>query len=262
MGKDLPGASSRGGRTSAAGSAAQKTIRVLEASIGSKGWRKLGDIAAEAGVPKPSSHRVLTTLVDEGFLVAGPAGWYAVGPRLRALAAHVRSATADGPLEILQRLQQRVGQTVHLAVLSGDEATYVEKVDADQPYRMASRVGMRIPLHCTAIGKCLLSSLPGEEARTIVRRVGLRRRTSATITTMRGLEAELKMVRTNGYAVDDEENETTIRCVAVPVAAEDGTVVAAVSLSTVTFLVAREEIESYLPPLREAAALLGPAMGH
>lgn len=246
----------RGGRTTDAGNATQKALRILEATVAGGDKRRLSDIANAADVPKPSVHRVLGILVGEGYLTAETGGWYAPGPRLRALAAQVPAPSADQPIDVLRELQQQVGQTVHLAVRSGDEATYIEKLDADQPYRMRSRVGMRIPLHCTAIGKCLLAHQPRADVDTVATRVGLPQRTPATITTKRALHAELATVRDRGYALDDEENEATVRCIAVPVADVTGRAIAAVSVSTITFLVSKSELDTYVPPLRDAAATL------
>lgn len=251
----------RGGRTTEAGNATQKALRIVEAALESGGRRRLADIAADAGVPKPSTHRILAVLAADGFLSAERGGWYTAGPRLRALAAKVTGTDADQPADVLRRLQREVGQTVHLAVRSGDTATYIDKVDADQPYRMASRIGMRIPLHCTAIGKCLLAALPRAEVDAIADRGGLPGRTPRTITDRRALHAELARVRERGYALDDEENEATVRCLAVPVPGQDGTPVAAVSVSTVTFLVDVERLTSYVPVLRAAADALADGLG-
>lgn len=246
----------RGGRTSDAGNATQKALRILEASVTGGGRRRLADIAETAAIPKPSVHRVLGILVGEGFLTTEAGGWYGPGPRLRALAAQVPTTSTNQLADVLRDLRQRVEQTVHLAVRSGDEATYIEKVDADQPYQMRSAVGMRVPLHCTAIGKCLLAHQQRPDVDDLVQRSGLARRTPRTITGKRALHAELATVRSRGYAVDDEENEATVRCIAVPVLDASGAAVAAVSVSTLTFLVTAEELQTYLPALRDAATAL------
>lgn len=250
------GTTRRGGRTAESGNAAQKTLRILEAASAGGGSQRLADIASAAGVPKPSTHRVLGILVGEGFLVAEPGGLYGPGPRLRALAAQVPAPSAGEPAEVVRALQRVVGQTVHLAVRSGDRATYIDKVDADQPYQMASRVGMRVPLHCTAIGKCLLAHQSRADIEAVVDRVGLPRRTANTITTRRALHAELATVRGQGYALDDEENEPTVRCLGVPVLTPAGEVVAAVSVSTITFLVNSGQLLGLLPAVRDAGRAL------
>jgi IclR family acetate operon transcriptional repressor len=250
------------GRTSAAGNATQKALRVLEAAAAPNGPHRLADIAARASVAKPSTHRLLVMLVADGYLTADGGGRYGVGPRLHAFAAEV---SAHGPRDIgqlLRALQQAVGgHTAHLALRSGDHATYIQKIDSDQPYQMASRVGMSIPLHCTAIGKCILAYLPPDEVDEIIATRGLPGRTPATITDRRRLDAELAFIRERGYAVDDEENELTIRCVAAPVFDAGQRTLGAVSVSTVTFAVSREKLESFVPDLLATAAKVSRALG-
>ncbi|GAA2420711.1 IclR family transcriptional regulator [Actinomadura vinacea] len=253
---DDPVPAPRKGRASTSGSSVEKALRVLEASAAPDGPHRLAEIAAGAAVSKPSAHRILGMLAAQGYVVADGAGTYGVGPRLRALAAGVGADETAGIDEVLASLQHKVGNTVHLALRSGDTATYIRKVDTDRPYRMASRVGMRLPLHCTAIGKCVLAHLPAEQVEAIAAASGLPARTANTITDLDRLHAELARVREHGVAVDDEENEETIRCLGAPVFDADGQPVGGISISTVTFLVPREEIESYAPALREAATAL------
>jgi IclR family transcriptional regulator, acetate operon repressor len=249
------------GRASPAGNATQKTLRVLEAAAAPNGPHRLADIAARAAVAKPSAHRLLVMLVADGYLTAGGGGLYGVGPRLHAFAAEV---SAHRPLDIadlLRALQQVVGgQTVHLALRSGDHAIYIQKIDSDQPYQMASRVGMSLPLHCTAIGKAILAFVPPDELDSVIATRGLPGRTPATITDRRRLEAELAFIRDRGYAVDDEENESTIRCVAAPVFDAARRPLGGVSVSTVTFAVSREELESFVPHLLATAGKVSQAL--
>jgi IclR family acetate operon transcriptional repressor len=249
------------GRASTSGNATQKALRVLEAAAAPNGPHRLADIAARAAVAKPSTHRLLVMLVADGYLTADGNGRYGVGPRLHAFAAGV---SASGPRDIsqlLQPLQQAVGgHTVHLALRSGNHATYISKIDSDQPYQMASRVGMALPLHCTAIGKCIMAYLPPEELDEIVATQGLPPRTPATITDRRRLDAELAFIRERGYAVDDEENELTIRCVAAPVFDAARQPLGGVSVSTVTFAVSREKLESFVPDLIATAERVSRAL--
>jgi IclR family acetate operon transcriptional repressor len=237
------------GRASNSGNATQKALRVLEAAAAPNGPHRLADIAARAAVAKPSAHRLLVMLVADGYLTADGTGRYGVGPRLHAFAAEV---SANGPRDIrqlLQPLQEAVGgHTVHLALRSGKHATYISKIDSNQPYQMASRVGMSLPLHCTAIGKCILAYLPAAELDEVLAD-GLPSRTPATITDRPRLDAELAFIRERGYSVDDEENELTIRCVAAPVFSDAHRPLGGVSVSTVTFAVSRENLEGFVPDL-------------
>ncbi|GLZ02859.1 IclR family transcriptional regulator [Actinomadura sp. NBRC 104412] len=257
---DRPGSDAdeqrRGGRSSSAGNAVSKALNVLEAAVAGTGPRRLADIAADSGVPKASAHRILAALNELGFIANEGDGTYRAGTRMLALAEEVRAVGGAGVGEILADLSAEVGQTVHLALRGGDHAVYVHKVEADQPYRMASRVGMRLPLHSTAIGKCVLAHLPEQELAAILASAGMPARTDRTITDRARLDEELARIRERGYAIDDEENEQTIRCIGAPVFDRGGAVAGGVSISTVTFMVPTERLVSFAPALRVTAAKL------
>jgi len=211
--------------------AAGKVLRTLDAL---PDHSRLGDLARATDLPKSTVHRILQTMVAEGFVhLDEGAGRYTPGPRLLGLAGRTlgRADAAAGAEPVLQRLQQRTGATVHLAVRSGDEAVYIRKVEGNKPYRMVSRVGMAIPLHCTGIGKAILAGLSNDEVDEFGRRADLVRRTPATITDVEGLLADVAAIRRRGWAIDLEENEVGILCVGAGVRDHTGAVTAALSVS-------------------------------
>ncbi len=251
-GPELP---ADGARSSNAGAAAEKILRVLEAVAAPGGPHRLADITLRAGIPKSTAHRLAVLLTAEGYLVAVGSGRYGIGPQLRAFAAQVLGDANDGVYDLLRDLQQAVGgHTVHLALRSGDHAVYIHKVDGDKPYQMASRVGMHMPLHCTAIGKAILAQLPPEEVDEIIARAGLPQRTPTTITKRSDLYRELAEIQARGFAVGNEENEPTIRCIAVPVADASRQLLGGVSISTVTFITPMEELATFTGALQAAAS--------
>ncbi|UUU38499.1 IclR family transcriptional regulator [Streptomyces sp. NBC_00162] len=255
------GGAPRGGRTSAAGSVLEKSLRILEAVAAPGGPHRLAEVTAAAAVPKSSTFRILASLAEQGFVRQEADGRYGVGPRLRGLSALVSGGEPASIGRILDELRQAAGgQTVHLALHSGETITYIRKLESEQPFRTASRVGMRMPLHTTAIGKSILAHLPGTEVRELIAATGLAPRTPRTLTRAEELYAQLAEVRARGFALDDEENEPTIRCIGAAVLGPGGRPIGGVSVTTVTFLVSREEIESYAPALRAATAALAPLL--
>jgi IclR family transcriptional regulator, acetate operon repressor len=212
------------------GNAVEKVLAVLEALAD---HRRLSDLARSTGLPKSTVHRILQTLVDRDFAAFDDVLGYGPGPRLLGLAGRTlgeMDATL-GAEPALRRLQQWSSATVHLAVLAGDEAVYVRKLEGNKPYRMVSRVGMAIPLHCTGIGKAILAGMPDDEVAALVRRTGLPGRTPRTLTTLESLLAELRATRERGWSRDLEENEQGIVCVGAGVRDHSGRVSAAVSVS-------------------------------
>lgn len=249
----------RTGRTSATGTALEKAMRILEAVAAPGGPHRLTDVAAAAAVPKSSAFRILASLAEQGFVRPGSDSRYGAGPRLRSLSAVVGADEPAGFGRILGELRKATGQTVHLALHTGESLTYIRKLEADQPFRTASRTGMRMPLHSTAIGKALLAHLPAPEVQALLA-AGLPARTPRTLTTCEALLAELEAVRACGFAVDDEENEPAIRCIGAAVLDASGRPVGGVSVTTVTFLVPREQLEAYAPALLAASRALGPLL--
>ncbi|MEV1024184.1 IclR family transcriptional regulator [Streptomyces sp. NPDC050264] len=230
-----------------------KALRVLHAVARADGPHRLGDIAERSGVSKASTHRVLATLVEEGYAAPDGEGRYGCGVQLRSLAAQVLADDAVGIDAVLRALQQRLGQAVHLAVLSGDHATYTHKVDPGHAYRIATDVGTPLPLHATASGKALLAHLAPEEVADILSRTGLPSRTPRTHTDRAALTDELARIREAGYATDYEEADESICSLAAPVLDADGTAVGAVSVSSLTFLVTEGQLAAFAPAVKQAA---------
>jgi IclR family transcriptional regulator, acetate operon repressor len=236
--------------------ATEKTLSVLDALDGARS--RLGDIAARAQLPKSTVHRILRRLVERGYARAEGDGVYVLGPRVLTMAGdmlHRLDATASAA-PVLRELHAEVGHTVHFAMLSGDEAVYLEKlVDPGLPYQFASRVGGRILLHCTAIGKSLLAAMP------VLPRLELVRRTPRTLVSAEALRAELDRVRERGFAIDDEENERNIRCVGAAVRDHTGAATHAISVSALTVEVSIDDAMALGPPVVEAAQEVSEALG-
>lgn len=230
-----------------------KTLRVLHTLARPEAPIRLGELAEYAGVPKATTHRILSALTEEGYAAADGEGRYGPGVQLRALAAQVLSDDAVGIDSVLRALQQRIGQAVHLAVLSGDQATYTHKVDPGHAYRIATEVGMPLPLHASAAGKVLLAHLPRPEAEELLHRTGLPARTSRTITQRAALRKELDRVVSDGYALEHEEADETVCSLAAPVLDTEGYPVGAVSVSSLALLVTEDQLRAFAPAVRQSA---------
>jgi DNA-binding IclR family transcriptional regulator len=215
-------------------SAADKTLEVLEALAEHS---RVSDIAKSTALPKPTVHRILQTLVRHGFARTDGQGEYVGGPRILSLAGRFlqRLDIADQVRPVLRALQESTGWTVHLALLSGDEAVYAAKIEGAKPYTLASRVGMSLRLHCTSIGKAILATLPDDEVRALVRRAGMPARTEHTLTDEDALLADLAEVRRRGYAEDHEENEAGVCAVGAAVFDHTGSVFGAVSAAALVY---------------------------
>lgn len=241
-------------------SALQKAITVVEALAHE---RRLSDIARHTGLPVSTVHRILQELVGMGWAREEEGRTYAMGARLLSLPS--RSTGTDDLARLarpqLRRLCEESGRTVHFAVLDGDQLVYLDKLEGARAYSMKSRIGMTLPLHCTAIGKAVLALMPDAEVRQVAARAGLPALTTRTMTDVAVLLRHLAKVRTRTYAVDDEENEPHTRCVGAAVVNHRGEPIGGVSVSSLAFDVTGAEVEELGALVARAAAAISATLG-
>ena len=231
--------------------AVERALNILETAAHRRDGLTNSEISRKLGIPKSSASYILRTLERRGYLRRdAETGRYRLGLKILSLGgdAQANLDIADVALPFMRALEEKIHMTVHLAVLDQGEAVYIEKVEAPGFFKVNTWVGRRMFLHSTSIGKCLLAWLPKQEAETIVKQKGLKRRTPKTITTMTRLFADLERVKDEGYAIDDEENSLGARCLGAPVFDFAGNVTAALGASgTLT-----QVDEASMPRLAEA----------
>ncbi|MGW0517972.1 IclR family transcriptional regulator [Crossiella sp. NPDC003009] len=246
--------------TEGPGGAVEKALAVLDALAEHS---RVTELARATGLPKSTVHRVLQTLAEQGFALADRQGNYLAGPKVLALAGRVlqRLDPARRARPALAALQGETGCAVHFAMLLGAELVYVDKVEGDKPYRMASRVGMSLPLHSSAIGKAVLAALPEVELAPLLGRLRLAARTPRTAVSPAALRDRLAGARATGFAVDDEENEPGVRCVGAVVRDHTGAVVGGVSVSALALEQELAELVAHAPRVLRAAREVSAAFG-
>ena len=226
------------------------------------------ELSVKIKLPKGTTHRLLSSLCYFGYVRQDPKTRnYFLGLKLMEL-GNLLLSQLDLRKEaepLLRDLAERTKGTVHMVFLDRNEIVYIDKVELDHHssgLRMASRVGLRNPAHSCAVGKMLLAHLTEEELDRIIKEKGLPKRTENTITDPVQLREHLKLVRAQGYAIDDEENEKGVRCIAAPVFNEVGKAVAAISISTFAFQVTQEVIQDSLrKEVRETALKISQRLG-
>ncbi len=194
-----------------------RAFHVLE-TLAEHGPMSLSRLAAEAGLPLTTVHRLVGTLVGLGYLrpeSVGSAKHYVLAPRLIHLGERASRLLSRWALPHLTALVDELGETANLAMLDGDRIVYVAQVPSRHSMRMFTEVGRRVLPHATAVGKALLARLPGPEVEALLLRTGLPALTTRTLTSAEDLGAALAEIRSAGYAVDNGEQEDGVRCVAV-----------------------------------------------
>lgn len=196
----------------------------------------LQEISREAGLPKSTVHRLLSSLVTLGYAMQDS---FTTHYRLTLKMFELSSGIVND-MDILSvakphldQLSRRSGEAVHLVIQDGVDIVYIYKAEAGASLgtRMASHIGQRAPMYCTGVGKAILATLPAAEVEDIWRHSRPRKLTGRTITDLDQLKAQLAEVRRCGYAIDDEENELGIRCVALAIPGPGGRAESAFSIS-------------------------------
>jgi DNA-binding IclR family transcriptional regulator len=203
-------------------------------------------------LPKGTTHRLLSSLAYFGYVrQASESKNYYLGFKLvelgNLLLDQLDLRAQARPFLIM--LCERIRETVHLVVMDQNEALYIDKVVSNEKpggLQMVSRVGLRVPAHCSAVGKVLLAHLTETEINDLIQAKGLSQRTRNTITDPDRLKAHLKIVRDQGYAIDNEENEKGIRCVGAPIYDQQGQAIAAISISGPAARITKQLVQNFL----------------
>lgn len=225
--------------------------KILECFTLTNPERSLMDIVRETGLNKSTVYRMLETLESLRWVKWDPkTGLYRLGLGIFEIGNRAIQGLDFYQVSrpYLEKLVEFGGQSAHLATKDDDDALYLNKLENPNVFiAQPSSIGRRLPMHCTACGKILLAYLEESEVEEIINRKGLPKFTPNTITTKEKLFAELRVVREKGYAVDNEEIQGGLRCVAAPIRDASGKVVAAVSVSGLKSVFADE----FIPQLAE-----------
>lgn len=243
----------------------QRALLLLELLSSERREMSLSDIARAMHWPKSTVHGLLSTLRDYHYIDQSPEdGKYRLGIRLFELGTQV--ADSWNIREVARPYMLHLSETLREMVQMGKEdkgdVLYVEKVDSSQMMRIVSEVGSRLPMHCTGLGKMLLSHMPWSKVKWIVSQKGMEAKTEKTITSLPALKKELEQIQTQGYAMDDCEIMDNLRCVAAPVFNRYGEVDFAISISGFSNILWGEHLEKAITELKGAAHSISVKMGY
>jgi len=191
------------------------------------------EVAKLSGLPTSTVYRFLANLEAAGFVRYGDDGRYYLDVACFSVEQSALSHLDIRRLSLpyLRALNEHTRETIHLLVRQGARAVYVEKLESPQLPNTVSRIGISVPLYCTAVGKVLLAYLQPEELIRILREIEPKYRTARTIRSTQELQKQIEKVRKCGFSFDVEENEPHIRCVAAPIWDHSGNVNASLSVS-------------------------------
>jgi DNA-binding IclR family transcriptional regulator len=244
----------------------KKALSLLKLFSPAKRQWTLSEMAQALDYHKSSIQRLVTTLEAEGFLerMEPSRGVFRLGPMVLML-GNVASEGIDlrsAARQLLRQLAEQTQETTHLCVVDQFQCYYLDKVDSEQAVRISTYIGQRLPLHCSAVGKVLMSGMTEEEVERIIEQQGLPGFTENTITDRKALAVELAKIREEGLALDDEEYDIGLRCLAAPVKDSRGRVVAAISLSGPVQRLSMKVVQRYASFVKDAAAQVSRKLGY
>ncbi|PPL17802.1 IclR family transcriptional regulator [Microterricola pindariensis] len=237
---------------------ATEIIELLAASP-----RSLNEVATHFEVHRTTVFRQLQTLERAGFVMHRADGQYAIGTRIIAIA---QQALDNFDLrrvahEELRALQRRVGTTVHLAQLLERSVVYIDKVEGDSSVRMYSRIGLPVLPQATGVGKVILAQLPSQRRDELLAGTEWTAFTRTTHTSRASLDADLATISGRGWGVDDSEFEDFMNCIAAPIANSTGTVLGALSISSIKVVNDLDALRHHLPDLLDTTARISAQLG-
>jgi IclR family transcriptional regulator, acetate operon repressor len=232
----------------------RRAFELLEGLADTEGEASLSELAANTGLPMPTIHRLIRTLVDLGYVRQNANRRYALGSRLIRLGENASKQFGAWTRPFLTELVDAIGETANLAVLERDEVVYVAQAPSKHSMRMFTEVGRRALPHGTGVGKAMLSRLPADDVRALLKRTGMAAYTPHTHTDPDEFIAHLAEIAEHGYAIDESEQEVGVRCVAV--ALTGSPVPAAVSVSGPEGRLTLEAVERIAPIVVDIAERL------
>ena len=242
-----------------------KVLDILEtvAELGQAGIREL---SIKTGFPPPTIHRILVTLVERGYLKQDPVSKsYALSLRFLELGTKVQQQfnLTSIARPHLDRLMVETRESVNLAIQEDDHVVYLDSAHSNYSMlQLFTRPGARVPLYATGVGKVFLSLWDEKDVHAYLKRTDRTRFTSRTLIEAEEILPELRRVRDRGFAVDDEEMENGVRCVAAPILNHNAANTAAISISGTTVRMTTDRIDELGQKVRLCAAAISEEMGY
>jgi IclR family transcriptional regulator, KDG regulon repressor len=239
-----------------------KTLDILEVLRREKTGVNLALVSRWVGMPQPTVYRILNTLKIRGYVDRKSDGTYRVSGKL--FSRRHQKTREEVLLElskpVMMSLSAKYQETVNLAILDGHEMVIIGTVEGTQSLRLISKVGNRRHIHSTALGKIFAANMDESEIRDLIKASGLPRMTAQSLSSQTAFFTELKKVRRSRFAIDNQENEPGVCCIASIIESSSGTPVAALSISGPAFRLTPQRLRSFRTTLWDSALQISAAL--
>jgi DNA-binding IclR family transcriptional regulator len=242
-----------------------RALQVLELFSLEKPEWGVTEISKALNIYKSNVYNILSTFVEKGFVKKDrKTDKYKLGIKFFELGSVVIKNMDLRKIAhpYIEKLSKEFNETVHLGILDEGRVVSIEREESDKGLCSHIEIGRRAPLHCTAVGKAIMSYLSEEEINLIIKEKGLEKYTENTITNEEELEKEFKKIRKQGYAVDNMEHEEGVRCVAGPIRDYNGKVIASMSISGPAFRIDESNIPNIAKKVKEYCDCISEEMGY
>jgi|Deesub1362A_J573_1020465.scaffolds.fasta_scaffold00145_61 DNA-binding IclR family transcriptional regulator len=243
----------------------KRAAEILECFSVQQPELSISEIASMLNLPKGTVSRYLSTLKSVGFVEQDTNSFvYRLGIRLFQLGKVVESQMDLKKIAAphLKELAEKSGETVFLAIIRGSNVIYVHKERSNRAMSMSYNEGETCPMHCTALGKVILAFLPEERSKQIIQDMKLERFTENTITDPIKLEEEIRQIRSQGYAIDDQELEEGLRCVSAPIFDDRGVIIASISIAGPATRLRLKDMPIFIKMVTETAKRISQRLGY
>lgn len=238
---------------------AERTFRLVELIASHREGLTFSQLQASLAIPRSSAHSLIQEFLDNDYLlyVADNKKYYAGLALIKVAANCIESTDLIRDLRLLTTfLSKKLGKTTHAAILDATQVIYLAKAHAQEDLSLMRNIGNHLPAHCTAVGKVLLSQFSDEHISSLYGDAPLEKMTVNSIGTLAVLLAELKQVRQQGYALDQREANERAACLALPLYAAGGKMIAAFSVTVLAYEWESLPIEDVLRVMRESRVMV------
>ena len=237
---------------------------ILELLAQSQRPMTLTEITKKSEISKTTTYRLLQALHSRHYVDKDKNNAYSIGVKLfEVVSTHINGLELQTEAKpFLSTLKEELELSIHLGILQGPEVVYIEKLEMYPTTKVYSKVGQRSPAYCSSMGKCLLSCLSGEELEDVLGELTFKCYTHNTIQSAWELKQHLRMVRRQGWAMDNEEFLAGNRCIGAPVFDYKGDAIASISASGTLAMITDERIPEIAEKVKQAASAISRRMGY
>ena len=240
-----------------------RTMVIIEKLASGKDL-SLDKISKELSLPKSTVYRFLQTLVEMGYVRQNDNGQYTLTFKLLSIGASIaeHNSLIGEARAVMAELSAKTKETIHLSQMVNNKAVYIEKIEARHIIRMYSKIGAVAPLYCTGVGKVILAFQEKDERKKLMNSLVLKRITENTIIKKEELKKEIKKIRVNGWAEDNEEGEYGLWCAAAPIFDYTCSIAASISITVPVYRLKSEKKGEYINFAVHGAAEISKNLGY